>query len=528
MLKTKYLLSALCMLVAMTMATSAFAQGIFSVSSGVEPRAREHGFTEAVGDIALRLLTTTEVDEGVGTLSIDYGATITNPATGSDAITVTGTGCFENGLTASDPDDRNLTVAISATRSCVVGDRINVTGVLMAISGSGLTADIEATVAVSGGFQLPSGGNRVTIVNAVVDELTDAGVSNGKAGADILTLVRHKPESDAPFHLRITENTIDSFEETVLTLSFSGIPAGATINLDAWTTDADGKPNLGEPVVEADPDASPQVDYVPANRGTQIAMSPVSVTSIKSTSEIMMYFSTNMAGDINPDEVDLGDDGEVGGGDDIILATSGGMLDSTRKDTIIVRGYFTFDATKLSTPLGDLDVQVTVDVGPEGVLEPTGATDYKGVPRFSSDPSAAVTVIDTESSQTTLVLPYALSDGRFDTGIAVSNMNTGDSQAGAVMFELYMDGEKNEYQTKVGSPGRGLVNGQVEAGSTYAVLLSELLELAGLDAGSFTGGYVKVITDFTMADGVAYISDWAAFTATATLECTEGCRPAPK
>ncbi len=46
MLKTKYLLSALCMLVAMTMATSAFAQGIFSVSSSIEPRARMNGHTE--------------------------------------------------------------------------------------------------------------------------------------------------------------------------------------------------------------------------------------------------------------------------------------------------------------------------------------------------------------------------------------------------------------------------------------------------------------------------------------------------
>ena len=44
MLKFKYVFSAFCMLVAMTMATSAIAQNILSVSSGVEPRAREHGY----------------------------------------------------------------------------------------------------------------------------------------------------------------------------------------------------------------------------------------------------------------------------------------------------------------------------------------------------------------------------------------------------------------------------------------------------------------------------------------------------
>ena len=53
MLKTKHMLSALCMLVAMTMATSAFAQGVFSVSSSIEPRARMNGQTELAGGITL-------------------------------------------------------------------------------------------------------------------------------------------------------------------------------------------------------------------------------------------------------------------------------------------------------------------------------------------------------------------------------------------------------------------------------------------------------------------------------------------
>ena len=55
MLKFKYVFSAFCMLVAMTMATSAIAQNILSVSSGVEPRAREHGYTETAGGITLRV-----------------------------------------------------------------------------------------------------------------------------------------------------------------------------------------------------------------------------------------------------------------------------------------------------------------------------------------------------------------------------------------------------------------------------------------------------------------------------------------
>ena len=57
MSKYRYALSAWCALGVMTMATGAFAQGVFSVSSGVEPRAREHGQTELAGGITLTLET---------------------------------------------------------------------------------------------------------------------------------------------------------------------------------------------------------------------------------------------------------------------------------------------------------------------------------------------------------------------------------------------------------------------------------------------------------------------------------------
>ena len=53
MLKTKYALSALGLLVAMTMATDALAQGVFSVSSSIVPRARANGHTELAGGVTL-------------------------------------------------------------------------------------------------------------------------------------------------------------------------------------------------------------------------------------------------------------------------------------------------------------------------------------------------------------------------------------------------------------------------------------------------------------------------------------------
>ena len=214
----------------------------------------------------------------------------------------------------------------------------------------------------------------------------------------------------------------------------------------------------------------------------------------------------------------------------------GGSLTGTEVDVVVVRGKIAF-ATKgddaVDFPLENLDITATVDVGPIGSATLPRSGGERRIPRFASDESAAVTVIDVESSTTTLVLPYALATQGFDTGIAISNMNTGDEQAGGIMFMLYQNGDEPiELSTTEMEVGRGLTtNGMLEAGATYAVLLTEILAAAGVGAvdGDYGfSGYVELITDFTHADGIAYISDWAAFSATATLDCIEGCRPPAK
>ena len=54
-MKSRFACSAFCMLVAMTMATGAFAQGIFTMSAGSEPRGRSNGHAEEAGGITLFL-----------------------------------------------------------------------------------------------------------------------------------------------------------------------------------------------------------------------------------------------------------------------------------------------------------------------------------------------------------------------------------------------------------------------------------------------------------------------------------------
>ena len=52
-MKFRFAFSAFCMLVAMTMATDAIAQGVFRVTSGTESRGRATGHAEKAGDISL-------------------------------------------------------------------------------------------------------------------------------------------------------------------------------------------------------------------------------------------------------------------------------------------------------------------------------------------------------------------------------------------------------------------------------------------------------------------------------------------
>ena len=132
------------------------------------------------------------------------------------------------------------------------------------------------------------------------------------------------------------------------------------------------------------------------------------------------------------------------------------------------------------------------------------------IPRFDSEKTTAMTVIESSPSQTTLKVPFVVSNGTFDTGIAVANMSSGSSaQPGSIMLDFYVGGMKMTHRTSASSPGTGLnASGMLEPGGTYVVLLSELFP------GNPGGGYMIITTDFTSGDGNIFISDFAGFSAT--------------
>ena len=172
------------------------------------------------------------------------------------------------------------------------------------------------------------------------------------------------------------------------------------------------------------------------------------------------------------------------------------------RDVIIVLGSISGADDEDVLPL-DLDIQVTVDVGPTGVAKPKGSQN-KSVPRFASDKTTAVTVIESTSAQTKFLVPYAVVDavpGGFDTGFSIANTTSGTmAQYGVVTFSFPGDATLEDFAT-----------GMVGPGQNVTMLLSEIL-----DQTAYTG-QVRITANFTGAEGVAFVSDFLTFTSASPL-----------
>ena len=112
----------------------------------------------------------------------------------------------------------------------------------------------------------------------------------------------------------------------------------------------------------------------------------------------------------------------------------------------------------------------------------------------------------------TLLFPYvaAVPAADWDTGIAISNPSafTDTPLSGDITFTLFPnDGEMFMHSTGGMSSGVGLdEDGSLLAGKTHTVLLSEVLDDAGMP-GDFIG-HLYVRTNFTGCRGVGWITNW--------------------
>ena len=131
---------------------------------------------------------------------------------------------------------------------------------------------------------------------------------------------------------------------------------------------------------------------------------------------------------------------------------------TNERDVIIVLGTIDGADEDDLLPLA-LDIQVTVDVGPIGVAKPKG-DQTETIPRFASDKSTPVTVIESTSAQTTFLVPYAVVDvlvSGYDTGFSIANPTSGKTaQRGIVTFSFPGDSTLEAFESDMVGPGQNV------------------------------------------------------------------------
>jgi hypothetical protein len=148
-----------------------------------------------------------------------------------------------------------------------------------------------------------------------------------------------------------------------------------------------------------------------------------------------------------------------------------------------------------------------------------------GYVRFAAA-DTTVTVGSIVAANTTLLIPYAVRVGTYDTGIAIANTTAdpfGTSAGGATaaagtmtftMFPRNATGADPSFALTTSStvrPGVGLsTSGTLVAGGTWTGLMSDIMTAAGKTGDYF--GYIFIQTNFLNAHGAAYIFNGAGFT----------------
>lgn len=496
MFKSKYMLSALAFLVVMTMSTSAFAQvGIFNVFNSPASRGRMNGYAEASGRINFVGQTAALLENGATaaeTITISYGARIdnelaagTNPIATDNPTAIAVTICDDAAVGAGSLVDTSDTesdakVSVSSTRltirlegsNCDADNNlISVSGVRLTLAGEGLDS-VTARVSSGGGVVLV-GDTSFDVIESVVDELTDDGVEVPRGGK--VTLIRHTGEPDVDyFVLHLYENTVDSFADSKIELEFLGIPDHDDVELtvDAWV--------ITEEDLDDNVPAAVDSKQLPIDGGRTVDLNAdayEAVVDLTTAARIAVVLD-----DGSTDDVDESRD-------------AGGILAPRDVDVVIIRGSISGTDEDDLLPLGDIDIRVVANVGPVG-----SRSGSAGETRFASDPTEPVTIIEAAPDRETITITLAISNGTYDTGIAV--INTGRLTGPLTFTFSNMDGTETDYTTSASSPGQGLnSSGMLAPGGTYLVLLSEMMESA-------FSGYIEIETDFTGALGTGYISDF--------------------
>ena len=188
--------------------------------------------------------------------------------------------------------------------------------------------------------------------------------------------------------------------------------------------------------------------------------------------------------------------------------TTGPNAASTESLKLVFDLAATSDEEDLMLPLDAGKVEVWVTMAPNEKPDAVATdTEYFSVNYIPADGVVAFTIAP---ASCTLLFPYAVSSGMWDTGIAISNPSafTGTPLSGDITFTLFPnDGEMIVHSTDGMSTGTGLAaDGSLPAGNTHTVLLSEVLDDAGMPMDFIGHFYVR--TNFTGCRGLGYVTDF--------------------
>jgi hypothetical protein len=249
--------------------------------------------------------------------------------------------------------------------------------------------------------------------------------------------------------------------------------------------------------------------------------------------------------------------GAVGGGPGVSFinfgATSGTSATVTSASSTSNIAYIQFNSANLSA-VESFEVDVALNGVPSAALTPgtitVGVTMAPVAAAFNSsnqpsqavpsgaggglntayvrfaDATTTVTIGSIVQANTSLLIPYAIRVGAYDTGIAIANTTLdpfGASAGGATpsagtmtftMFPRNATGADPSFALTTSStvrPGVGLsTSGTLVAGGVWTGLMSDIMTAAGKTGDYF--GYIFIQTNFLDAHGAAYIFNGAGFT----------------
>ena len=482
-MKAKTLLVAAVMFFGLSAA--AFAQGTFSVGSIPVTTVTATGYTEGAGAITFTLITNSPVT-AAGTISISFGVPITSTLSTANNINAAGQALGVTIVAGSSSNSSGVLV-ISVPAAMPANSSFTVQGVRVQVYGSGLTS-LNASIS-SVGNAIVAGQANVLVISAISNGIASvtstAGAINGVSGA-----VTTQPT------MKVKENYLNAFADS--TYSQLGAGLGVWVRFTLSAAPAAGV-SLSFPMT-ANTDATvPGVFQLVSSAG---AVSAAAQTISSTSTSLVVYYQ---------------------------LATNS---DPAKLETLSVPVTITVSGTA-TLPLTQSSLTFTATLAPIGI-----AFDADGLviapaagkaPRFAALEVGPANLYTISGSATSLLIPYAstVSSSGYNTGIAIANTTTDPGttvmgfttavkQGGKITFYFYpayvsgVAGTPFTYTTAAGSPGTGLdASGNVASGSTYSVLLSELLNAASAPADF--SGYIFVATAFTNAHCQYIITDFKSF-----------------